>query len=35
MEDINKKRLNTYGLSTKRKIMKIIDEGYTFINFVY
>lgn len=27
MEDINKKRLNSYGLLTKRNILKLIDEG--------
>lgn len=28
MENINKKRLNSYGLSTKKKILKLIEQGY-------
>lgn len=30
MEDIDKKRLNAYGIKTKRKIIKLTDEGYSY-----
>jgi hypothetical protein len=30
MEDIDKKRLNAYGIKTKLKIIKLTDEGYSY-----
>ena len=30
MDDINKKRRNQYVMDTKRKIIKLTDEGYSY-----
>ena len=30
MKDIDKKRLNAYGIKTKRKIIKLTDEEYSY-----
>ena len=30
MDDIDKKRLNAYGIKTKLKIIKLTDEGYIY-----
>ena len=30
MEDIDKNRLNAYAIKTKRKIIKLTDEGYSY-----
>ena len=34
MENINKKRLNSYGLSTKKKILKLIDQDMEYAKYL-